>query len=84
MPFTMPASAAMRRCNTGTIQPLPSAEHRREERYAVDQSVLVFPPGMSPSARPALIRDISTRGMQLLVEEPFPSGPFYPHPVEQP
>jgi PAS domain S-box-containing protein len=51
-------------------------EHRREERYAVDQPVLVFPPGTSSSARQAHIRDISTRGVQLLVEEPLPFGPW--------
>jgi PAS domain S-box-containing protein len=73
MPSTLPASPPCE--GPAPEQSGPVAEHRREERYAVDQTVLVFRPGMSPAARQAHIRDISTRGMQLLVEEPLPFGP---------
>ncbi|HUB79843.1 MAG TPA: PAS domain S-box protein [Bryobacteraceae bacterium] len=50
-------------------------QQRRETRYVVDQPVLVYAAGAIESIRAAHIRDISTRGMQLLVEEPFSAGP---------
>jgi PAS domain S-box-containing protein len=52
------------------------AENRREQRLTVDQAVEVFGPATAKGKTwKALIRDISTRGMQLLVEETLPFGP---------
>ncbi|PWT97259.1 MAG: hypothetical protein C5B51_31825 [Terriglobia bacterium] len=51
------------------------AENRKEHRYVVDQSVLVFAPGASARMWSARIRDISGRGMQLVVEEAISFGP---------
>jgi PAS domain-containing protein len=53
----------------------PGAENRREQRHAVDQPVQVFPPGTAARTWNAHIRDISTRGMRLLVNEPLSFGP---------
>jgi PAS domain S-box-containing protein len=51
-----------------------AAEKRRERRHVVDEPVHVYPPGFAPRTWKAHIRDISTRGMQLLLDEELAFG----------
>src|ERR1700742_4043090 len=51
-----------------------TAEKRREQRHLVDEPVQVYPPGFAPRTWKAHIRDISTRGMQLLLDEELAFG----------
>jgi PAS domain S-box-containing protein len=60
--------------NRGRTAKLPT-EDRREHRYFVDQSVQVFAPGAAARMWTAQIRDISTRGMQLMVDGLISFGP---------
>lgn len=51
-----------------------AGEKRREQRHLVDEPVHVYPPGFAPRTWRAHIRDISTRGMQLLLDEELAFG----------
>ena len=56
------------------MPPAQPAEHRRERRYLVNQIAQISAPrgGLMSTVR---IRDISTRGMQLVVDQPVCAGP---------
>ena len=48
---------------------------RKERRYLVDQPAQIFTAGISGPMWTARIRDISSRGMQFVVNEPLTGGP---------
>jgi PAS domain S-box-containing protein len=55
------------------MPPPKPAEHRKERRYLINQLAQIIRAGGSPwSVR---IRDISTRGMQVVVDQPVCAGP---------
>ena len=58
----------------GVLANAPTAEERLGHRHVVDEAVHVYPPGFAPRSWRAHIRDISTRGMQLLVDEELAFG----------
>jgi PAS domain-containing protein len=56
------------------MPPARPAEHRKERRYLVNQPAQIVT-GKGGPAWSVQIRDISTRGMQLLVNQPVCAGP---------
>lgn len=53
----------------------PAAEHRSERRYLVNQPAELLTAGTTGPVWTAQIRDVSSRGMQLIVDEPVAAGP---------
>lgn len=58
---------------SGLMPPPKPSEHRKERRYMVNQAAQIIRPDGPPwSVR---IRDISTRGVQVMVDKPVCAGP---------